>query len=68
MTAKAPTPMPENIQRPKPPSAPPKLHNVVNVDIKIYERSKYPVYAFDMWMWFEDRDAYLDWIDSSRKK
>lgn len=28
MTAKAPTPMPENIQRPKAPSAPPKPNNV----------------------------------------
>lgn len=28
MTTKAPTPMPENVQRPKAPSAPPKPNNL----------------------------------------
>lgn len=67
MTAKAPTPMPENIKRPKAPSAPPKLNTVVTMNVRVGREPKYPVYAFDMWMWFDDQNAYLDWQDSLRK-
>lgn len=45
MTAKAPTPMPENAVRPKAPSAPPKLNTTVTVNVKIEREQKYPVYA-----------------------
>lgn len=63
MTAKAPTPMPENIKRPKAPSAPPKLSSIVTVNISFEKEPRCPVYAFDMWMWFDNYSAYLDWQD-----
>lgn len=64
MTAKQPTPMPEGITRPKAPAAPPKLRSVVSVNVNIVREPKYPVYCFDMWMWFDNQNAYLDWQDS----
>lgn len=71
MTTKAPTPMPEGMNRdnrPKAPAAPPKLNTVVTVNVKIEREAKYPAYAFDMWMWFDNQNAYLDWQDSLRKR
>jgi hypothetical protein len=63
MTAKSPTPMPKNIQRPGGPNAPPKFSNTVTVQVEIKREPKYPVYAFDMWMLFDNQSDYLDWQD-----
>jgi len=37
--------------------------NLVNVQVTIKSEPKYPVYAFDLWMWFDNQNAYLDWQD-----
>jgi len=72
MTAKAPTPMPEGMNRenrPKAPAAPPrKLNTIVTVNIKISPEPKYPVYWFDFWLQFDNQNAYLNWQDSLRKQ
>lgn len=43
------------------------MQTTVNVTIEIKKPIKYPVYCFDMWMWFDSQSAYLDWQDSLRK-
>jgi hypothetical protein len=40
------------------------MNNIVSVQVEIKRESKYPVYCLDMWMWFDNQNAYLDWQDS----
>lgn len=42
--------------------------NIVNAQVVTKPGPKYPVYAFDMWMWFDNHSAYLDWQDGLEKK
>lgn len=39
------------------------MTNIITIQVEIKQESKYPVYAFDMWMWFDSQSAYLDWQD-----
>lgn len=43
------------------------MENIVTIQIEIKREPKYPVYAFGMWMWFDNQSAYLDWQDSLGK-
>ena len=40
------------------------MNNIVSVQVEIKREPKYPVYCFDMWMWFDNQNTYLDWQDS----
>ena len=53
-------------KRPKAPAAPPRITKVVTIQVEVKQSPKYPVYAFDMWMWFDKYSAYLDWQDRLR--
>jgi hypothetical protein len=43
------------------------MESTITIQIGIKRELKYPVYCFDMWMWFDNQSAYLDWQDSLRK-
>jgi hypothetical protein len=42
------------------------MESVVTTQVEIGKEPKYPVYAFGMWMWFDNQYAFLDWQDSLR--
>lgn len=44
------------------------MESIVTVQVEIKSEPEYPVYAFGMWMWFDNHHAYLDWQDSLRTK
>jgi len=40
------------------------MNNIVSIEVEIKREPEYPVYCFDMWMLFDNQNAYLDWSDS----
>lgn len=43
------------------------MENIVTMQIEIKREPKYPLYAFGMWMRFDNQNAYLDWQNSLGK-